>query len=214
MTLPEAAIIALAAVVGYLVGSLPTAGWLARARGIDLMSEGSGNPGANNALRTGGSGLAASVLLVEMAKGALLTLAGGAVAAGVGMVAAGVAGAGGNLYNLWYRLRGGKGLGITAGVLVVAWPLVVAPIVVVLALAAWLTRSTGGGTIVAVVALAAAGTLWRVSGLPVAWGVDASLLPALSVGLGLLITPKHFRDARFRRPSLSSHRGPGSPAHR
>jgi len=53
----------LAAIAGYALGSLPTAGALARMRGIDLRAEGSGNPGANNALRTGGLILAAGVLL-------------------------------------------------------------------------------------------------------------------------------------------------------
>src|SRR5690606_27985836 len=55
-----AGVIAAALVVGYLVGSAPTADWLARRRGIDLRSTGSGNPGTNNALRTGGPRLAAS----------------------------------------------------------------------------------------------------------------------------------------------------------
>lgn len=190
----------LAAIVGYLVGSLPTAGWLAKMSGIDLLTQGSGNPGANNALRTGGAGLAAAVLSVEMAKGALIALVGSALAGDPGMVIAGLAGATGNLYNVWYRFRGGKGLGISAGILLVAWPTVVLPLVIIIGIGAWATRSTGGGTLIAIVALAVSGMLWEAADLPVGWGIERRvLLLILAIGLSLLIAPKHLPGARFRR---------------
>ena len=42
---------------------------LGQLRGIDIRSEGSGNAGATNALRTRGAGFAAGVLLIDVAKG-------------------------------------------------------------------------------------------------------------------------------------------------
>jgi acyl phosphate:glycerol-3-phosphate acyltransferase len=191
-----------AATLGYLIGSIPTAGWLARLKGIDLLTEGSGNPGANNALRTGGAGLASAVLFVEMTKGASVAMLGSVLVGDIGTVVAGIAGATGNLYNLWYRFRGGKGLGITAGILLVAWPTVVLPVLVVIALGAWATRSTGGATVIAIAALGLAGLLWLAVDLPIGWGLGRRpLLLALAVGLGLLILPKHLPSARFRRSS-------------
>ncbi len=40
-----------AAILGYLIGSLPTAEWLGKLVAIDIRRQGSMNPGANNALR-------------------------------------------------------------------------------------------------------------------------------------------------------------------
>jgi glycerol-3-phosphate acyltransferase PlsY len=60
---------ALAAIVGYLIGSIPSASLLGRLRGVDLRSEGSGNPGTASALGTSGPLLASLVLIVEAGKG-------------------------------------------------------------------------------------------------------------------------------------------------
>ena len=188
-----------AVAIGYVIGSIPTAGWLGRLWRIDLRREGSGNPGTANALGTGGPALAATVLLVEMAKGASAALLGSMIAGEQGVVAAGLAAATGNLYNVWYRFSGGKGLGITAGILLVAWPWVLPLAIAVIGLSAWATKSSGGATIIAIVFLGVAGLLWRPLGLPEGWGIEAGLLPFLGVGLGLLILPKHLEGARFRR---------------
>ncbi|MFM8388791.1 MAG: glycerol-3-phosphate acyltransferase, partial [Actinomycetota bacterium] len=42
------AIVAAVAVVGYLLGTFPSAIIVAKASGIDITSQGSGNPGASN----------------------------------------------------------------------------------------------------------------------------------------------------------------------
>ena len=76
--------IGLAAITGYLIGSVPTAVWLGKLWGVDLRRGGTGNPGANNARRLGGLPLAFLVLVVEMAKGMT------AVAAGLAWSARGV----------------------------------------------------------------------------------------------------------------------------
>lgn len=188
-----------AVAIGYLIGSIPTAGWLGRIWSVDLRREGSGNPGTANALSTGGSSLAASVLAVEMAKGAGAAILGSLLAGEQGIVAAGLAAAAGNLYNVWYRFAGGKGLGITAGVLLVAWPWIFPVVLAVIGLAAWATSSSGGATIIAIVFLAAAAVLWGPLGLSEGWGIESRLLPFLGIGLGLLILPKHLEGARFRR---------------
>lgn len=191
--------VVLAALIGYFVGSLPTAGWLGRMWKVDLRQEGSGNPGTANALGTGGPALAATVLIVEMAKGAGAVLIGSAIAGDPGTVAAGLAAATGNLFNVWYRFGGGKGLGITAGILLVSWPWLLPAAVTVIAISAWATRSAGGATVFAVAFLAVASLLWGPLRLPTGWGVATDLLPWLGLGLGLLILPKSARGARFRQ---------------
>ncbi|MCI0544687.1 MAG: glycerol-3-phosphate acyltransferase [Actinobacteria bacterium] len=191
----------LAVFAGYLVGSLPTALWLGRwLGGIDLTAVGSGNPGANNALRSGGPALGAVVLVVEMAKGAGAVLLGETVDPGLGAVASGLGAVAGNLYSPWTGFRGGKGLGITGGVLAVAWPTVLGPIVVVIALAAWLTRSAARAALIAIAALAGFALLWAGLELPVGRGdTGPGGLLALAAGVGFLLWPRH--RAGLRRPS-------------
>ena len=54
-----------AALVGYIVGSLPLGFLIARGqRGIDLRRVGSGNVGATNVVRTAGTSLGVLVMLV------------------------------------------------------------------------------------------------------------------------------------------------------
>src|SRR5204862_388866 len=60
----------LAASIGYLAGSIPSAFLVSRARGVDVRRSGSGNVGATNVLRTSGAVTAACVMLLDMAKGA------------------------------------------------------------------------------------------------------------------------------------------------
>lgn len=193
--------IILALAVGYLMGALPTAAAIARARGVDLRSGGSGNPGATNALRLGGPSMAASVLLVEMTKGFVAVLFAQGIAGDVGAIAAGIAAVAGNVYNVFYRFEGGKGLGITAGVLLAVWPTVMLPAVVVLVGAVLITRSSGAATIVAVLALDIMALLWASRQWPMAWGVEATYwLAALTLAITVILWKKHWRDARFRTP--------------
>ncbi len=66
----------LAALAGYLAGSIPFGLILTRLAGLgDIRSVGSGNIGATNVLRTGNKRLAALTLLLDGGKGALAVLA-------------------------------------------------------------------------------------------------------------------------------------------
>lgn len=199
-----------AAVIGYLLGSVPTADWLGRLAGVRLREGGSGNPGANNALRLGGPALAAAVLLVEMAKGMTAVLVGDALAAEIGAVVGGLGAVGGNVYNIWYRGQGGKGLGISAGVLLVAWPAGLAPALVLIAVVAFVTRSSGLAALAAVAGLLVMSFLWMWGDWPTAWGVDnGALLVALAAGLGALVFNRHWRDSPLSGSSPPRSRGPG-----
>lgn len=191
-----------AVLLGYLIGSIPSAVWLGLLWGVDLRRGGTGNPGANNARRLGGNGLALLVLVVEMGKGAGAVSIGLLVAGETGALLAGLGAVAGNVYNVWYRLRGGKGLGITGGVLLALWPAVFPLVVVTIALASALTRSTGIGTLVTEGFLIVAALAWEDVGLSNPWGLgDPGLLLPLVLGVCLIISPRHWRDARRRLSS-------------
>jgi acyl phosphate:glycerol-3-phosphate acyltransferase len=65
---------AVALVIAYLSGSIPSAYIAGKAKGIDLRTVGSGNLGATNVYRTLGAKIAAMVFAVDVLKGALPAL--------------------------------------------------------------------------------------------------------------------------------------------
>lgn len=120
-----ALLFALAALFGYLLGSVPFGLLLVKAAGMgDIRTVGSGNVGATNVLRTGRKGLALATLLLDSGKGAAAAL----IAWGLGgdilwALAAGAFAVLGHNFPLWLKFKGGKGVATTLGViLVTAWP--------------------------------------------------------------------------------------------
>lgn len=189
----------IAAAAGYLIGSVPTAVWLGNLWGVDLRRDGSGNPGANNARRLGGYTLALLVLIVEIAKGLSAVVVGLMIADQIGGLAAGVAAVAGNVFNVWLGFHGGKGLAISGGVIIGLWPAAFPVVVIVLALASALTRSTGMGSLVTVGVLLVLALVWDRFGIEANWGLDeAALRVVLILGLGLIVGPRHWQDARQR----------------
>jgi len=187
---------ALAAGLGYLIGSVPTSVWLGRLWGVDLRSSGSGNPGANNARKVAGYPLALLVLAVEMAKGLVAVAIGLSIGDEAGAVAAGLGAITGNVYNVWFRFGGGKGLGITAGVLIGMWPVAFPIAASVIVIASWLTGSSGLGALITMGALLVTALVWERSGWDNAWGVDDPLLLLIAaIGIVLILVWKHSRDA-------------------
>ena len=125
-----------AAVLGYLLGSIPFGLLLTRLAGLgDIRRIGSGNIGATNVLRTGSKGLAALTLLLDLAKGwAAVVIARGwgedaaLVAAGCVII--------GHVFPVWLGWRGGKGVATALGVIIaLAWPVALAAALVWLATA-------------------------------------------------------------------------------
>jgi glycerol-3-phosphate acyltransferase PlsY len=97
-----------AAVLGYVLGSIPVALLVARRHGVDLRRTGDGNPGAWNALEQLGARRAAPAFLGDGAKALVAGLAGHALAGWWGAFA-GVAGAMiGHALPVFAGFRGGK----------------------------------------------------------------------------------------------------------
>jgi len=119
----------IAAAIGYLAGTFPTADIVARyAAGrngeiaMDLRAAGSGNPGALNAAKVLGWKYGAVVLAGDLVKGVLASLAGRALAGDNGAYAAGSGAVIGHCAPLWSGFRGGKGLATSAGTTLICFP--------------------------------------------------------------------------------------------
>jgi glycerol-3-phosphate acyltransferase PlsY len=189
-------------VPAYLLGTFPTALLVGRREGRDPTKEGSGNPGASNALRTMGRRAGALVLLGDLGKGILATGAGWALGGrGVG-VACGVAAVVGHVFPLRRGFRGGKGVATGAGM-----ALVLLPIPALLMGVLW-------GAVVKATGVAAAGSVAIAVALPLADalvgrpGAEVAALAACS----LLVVARH-RDnlERLRRGEEAALRPPGGP---
>jgi glycerol-3-phosphate acyltransferase PlsY len=121
--------LALALLVCYLLGSIPTAYWLVKwAKGMDIRAIGSGNVGATNVLRTVGLWAGLAVFAIDILKGVIA--AGliprwmlGASALGISL-ACGLAAVLGHDFSCFLRFRGGKGVSTTIGVLLASAPIV------------------------------------------------------------------------------------------
>lgn len=120
--------LALAALAGYLLGSIPFGMVIARVMGLgNLRDIGSGNIGATNVLRTGNKGAAAATLIFDAGKGAVAVLVARALIGEDAAQIAGLAAFLGHLYPIWLRFRGGKGVATFMGILLALhWPLGVA----------------------------------------------------------------------------------------
>jgi acyl phosphate:glycerol-3-phosphate acyltransferase len=118
------AMLVVAALWGYLCGSVPFGLILTRLFGLgDIRQIGSGNIGATNVLRTGRKGIAAATLILDAAKGTLAVLVAGALGGDVAAAIAGPAAFLGHVAPVWLRFRGGKGVATFLGVLFgLNWP--------------------------------------------------------------------------------------------
>jgi len=126
-----------AAILGYLLGSIPFGLILTRLAGLgDIRSIGSGNIGTTNVLRTGRKDLAAATLVLDALKGTAAVLIAGVWGADAALVA-GLAAFLGHVFPVWLRFRGGKGVATYLGLLAAfAWPAAVLFAVVWIAVAA------------------------------------------------------------------------------
>ena len=104
------------AIGAYLLGSVSAGDLIARASGVDIRNEGSGNPGTANIYREVGPRSAAVVLILDVIQGAaatvpidLLGLPAWAV-----LLAAGAALAG-HFFPVFWRFKGGTGMVVAMG---------------------------------------------------------------------------------------------------
>ena len=125
--------------VSYLIGSIPT-GLLVGlyGYGVDVRQQGSGNIGSTNTLRTLGVIAALLVLAGDVAKGFISVSLAGLLFPQAPTLVTGYGGVGifhslvvvlsamsamvGNNFSIYLRFHGGKGIGITAGIILALSP--------------------------------------------------------------------------------------------
>lgn len=194
--------ILLAAVVGYLLGAIPSAELAARLRGRRIFEVGSGNMGAMNTARNLGIGLGLAVLAADIGKGAAATAAGLALARAAGLgetasIVAGLAGATaavtGHAWSAFVRWRGGKALATIFGASLPLYPwgglAGLAMILVVLA-ATRNAHTAALATLLAVPALVGLTSAAAGMPAPLAWLLALGVLPQVVISW-----------LRHRRPS-------------
>lgn len=147
---------ALTAIVSYLIGSVPTGYLVAKARGVDIRSVGSGNIGATNAFRVLGKTAGVSVLLVDAVKGYVacrFVAFGPGAPSEMHQMIAGLFAILGHNYTCWLRFKGGKGIATTAGVLLALAPIGFAVAIVTFLIVLGLSRYVSLSSILAAVVL-------------------------------------------------------------
>lgn len=187
-------------VVAYFIGGLPVGVLVARSRGVDLTRVGSGNTGASNVLRTLGPKLGALVWVADLLKGflpvawawpLLKSLPGAepfAYLAGVGLAAIV-----GHCFSPYLRLRGGRGVSTSLGVLLrLDWRVALVALVVWL-FAVMVSRFISLGS-----TLAAGSVPFSFAFLPLAENMQAARQPYLLMGIALaiLVILRHLPNIR------------------
>jgi glycerol-3-phosphate acyltransferase PlsY len=173
--------ILIAAVVGYLLGSLPFGYLIARAKGVNIFEVGSKSSGATNVLRVLGKGPGYLVFFLDVLKGVVATWLGGLIFSSqlpyrptavhsertedvlwglvftyLGMIVGLIAAILGHSFSCFIKFRGGKGVATAAGGF-----LVLLPIETLIAGAVWIvafyaSRYVSLASIIAAIALPAA----------------------------------------------------------
>lgn len=172
----SAALLAVTAVLAYLLGSVPFGLVMARLFGLgDIRAIGSGNIGATNVLRTGNKPAAALTLVLDAGKGGIAVLLARALLAEDAAQVAGFAAFLGHCFPVYLGFRGGKGVATFLGTLLALfWPAGLAACLTWLLVAAALRISS----LSALVAAALAPVWISVLGMPQA-GLVTALLAAL-----------------------------------
>ena len=183
--------------LAYLLGTFPSAVMVARSRGVDILSQGSGNPGASNVARVLGSRWGALVFALDALKGALPALAGLALDSRPGAYVLVSAAVLGHMFPATRRFHGGKGVATMGGAMFALHPLVSLALTAV-----WLLARKASGK-------ASLASLLITVGLPI--GVAASGSPAWEivyvVALCVLVLVRHIENIKrlLARRELSAN---------
>lgn len=102
-------------IVAYLIGNISPSMLQARARGIDIKKEGSGNAGTTNALRVLGKKAAIITLVVDILKGTFAVVLGSLIGNHTTAMFCVVAVFCGHVWPVFYGFKGGKGVATAFG---------------------------------------------------------------------------------------------------
>lgn len=172
--------------LAYLLGTFPSAVLVARARGVDITTSGSGNPGASNVSRLLGRKLGIFVFVLDGLKGALSVLAGFLAFRYAGALILACAAVVGHVFPITRRFKGGKGVATAGGAMLALYPLVSLVLLVL-----WLS-------VVKLTKKASLASLAIVVGLPI--GLVIVGRPATeivtTIGLGAFVIWRHWPNLK------------------
>lgn len=144
----------------YLIAAVPVGVLIARLKGVDLRSVGSGNIGATNAVRALGRGWGLPVFALDVLKAALpvwfASRSPALLARDDGewwIAAVGLAAVLGHIFPVYLRFRGGKGVACALGVFAALDPLAATGALVLYLQTLVLTRVSAVGSLTGVTAL-------------------------------------------------------------
>ncbi len=159
----------------YLLGSIPTGYCVVKAvKDVDIRKYGSGNIGMTNVWRVAGAGWGVTTLALDVLKGVLAVWLGGSYFnSDVLRVVAVVTVLLGNLFPVFLKFKGGKGVGTSVGAFFSLVPLesAIGAVVFFLVIGRWKMVSAASLAAVTVMALAVAhrsGIVWPISRLALA----------------------------------------------
>ena len=199
----------LAVLFSYLLGAVPFGFIVARLRGVDIFSAGSGNIGATNVGRVLGRRFGLFVFVLDFLKGAVPVELTRHFLPEVpwAAVAAGLAAFVGHMFPVYLRFRGGKGVATGTGVVAVLLP---GPTAV--ALLVWIStvaavRYVSLASVLAALALAAT----RLLTTPEPFASNECTLTAFSLLAAVLVMLRHrsnlTRLVRGRENRIADSRG-------
>ncbi len=154
--------LAVKSLIAYLMGAILGALILGVLIGVDIRTQGSGNAGGTNALRTQGKWFAFGVMLIDVGKGWLAVAWLPLLAWPIPSVdldpqwlraACALAVTLGHIYPVWFEFRGGKGVATVLGVVMGLSPVYVLPLLSIWAGIVLLTGFVSLGSMFAVSAL-------------------------------------------------------------
>jgi acyl phosphate:glycerol-3-phosphate acyltransferase len=190
--------VVLAALVGYLCGTFPSADLVSRiaTRGrVDLREAGSGNPGGLNAMQQIGTGWGVVVIILDLAKGTAGAFAGWAVAGDTGAYVAATATIAGHIFPVWTRFRGGKGVATSAGACLAVFPAFFPIDAAVAAFGTAKTRRPERTILANAVVWIGSSLLWWGFDLPNLWGPPPTIGIVAFSTIGTLLILGKFRAA-------------------
>jgi glycerol-3-phosphate acyltransferase PlsY len=146
----------IAVMSAYLLGGIPFGYLLVKwLRGRDIRSEGSGNIGATNVLRTAGKGVGVTTLMLDVAKGYVAVKGTGLLTRDsvVWMSVAVLAVMLGHTFPVFLKFRGGKAVASCLGAFLCLAPVPLAAVVTVFVVTVGLSRYVSLGSILAAASL-------------------------------------------------------------
>ncbi len=125
-------LLAILVLASYLLGSVSFGRILSAKEKVDVTSQGSGNVGATNMLRTYGAKLGLLTLLLDLLKGVIPAMAGYFVFDGglnmpesyIALYSCGLGAVVGHIFPIYYKFKGGKAAATACGVFLIAQPVV------------------------------------------------------------------------------------------